>query len=259
VPPLENDESYTKELEPGELRAPPHVVFPGGGIFFYWQAGAVTYLRENGYDLGGGVSFSGASAGALTATLTATGVDFERATDLALHLAAEAGVWDRTGGLQGIWGPMIEQWLDELLPPNALDLVQDNRLSLLITEVPSFGKERVQEFRSRDDLIRCCRTSVHIPWFLDGKLYTKFREKRYIDGSFLAQPCHYVPDERQDALVLNYADDPAYQGTGLLDFVEAVNPEGIYNILRDGKRFAKHLEEQGAFQILPKLAGNSRL
>jgi predicted acylesterase/phospholipase RssA len=242
------------------VRAAPHVVFPGGGIFFYWQAGAVTYLRENGYDLGGGgVSFSGASAGALTATLTATGVDFERATDLALHLAADAGVWDRTGGLQGIWGPMIEQWLDELLPPNALDLVQDNRLSLLITDVPSFGKERVQEFHSRDDLIRCCRTSVHIPWFLDGKLYTKFREKRYIDGSFLAQPHHYVPDDRQDALVLNYADDPAYHGTGLLDFVEAVNPDGIYNMLRDGKRFAKRLEEQGAFQILPKLDGNSRL
>lgn len=250
--PTGNDQYDTKERDFGDLRAPPHVVFPGGGIFFYWQAGAVTYLRENGYDLNH-VSFSGASAGALTATLTATGVDFERATDLALNLAAQAGVWDRKGGLQGIWGPMIEQWLDELLPRNAVELVQNNRLSLLITEVPSLGKERVQEFHSRDDLIRCCRTSVHIPWFLDGKLYTKFREKRYIDGSFLAQSYHYVPDERQDALVLNYADDPAYQSIGLLDFVEAVNPDGIYKILRDGERFAKRLEEQGAFQIIPKL------
>ena len=51
------------------------LVFSGGGLFFYWQAGVVTFLRENGYDLSN-VDLAGASAGALTATLTATNVDF---------------------------------------------------------------------------------------------------------------------------------------------------------------------------------------
>jgi predicted acylesterase/phospholipase RssA len=228
------------------------VIFPGGGIFFYWQAGAVTFLREKGYDLTN-VSFTGASAGALTATLAATGVDFEQATDLALSLAAQAGVWNRRAGLQGIWGPMIRDWLDELLPDDAIELIDNQRLSLLVTPVPSFGKQRVQTFQSRDDLIQCCLASVHIPWFLDGKLFTTYRDTPCIDGSFLAKDHHYLPSRPQDTLLLNYMDDPAYGKSGPLDFVEAVSPEGIYGILRDGERFAQRLEEQGAFRILPRL------
>jgi hypothetical protein len=137
----------------------PHIIFPGGGIFFYYQAGLVNYLRENGYDLSN-CSFSGASAGALTATLTATDVDFYSATDLALGMAAKAGVWDRTAGLQGIWGPMIEEWLDTLLPLS-IDSIQD-RVTLLVTPVPSFGKAKISQFFDRTDLIHCNMASVHL-------------------------------------------------------------------------------------------------
>lgn len=105
-----------------------HLAFPGGGIMFYWQAGVITYLRENQYDLNS-CSFSGASAGALTATLASAEVNFYEATDLALQLASDAGVWDRPGGLQGIWGPIIFEWLEALLP-DTIDCVQ-GRLSLL--------------------------------------------------------------------------------------------------------------------------------
>jgi hypothetical protein len=107
--------------------AKSHLVFPGGGIFFYWQAGVVSYLREQGYDLDAS-TMAGASAGALTATLTASDVDFYEATSLALDLAEEEGVWDRRGGLQGVWGPMIERWLEEVLPSNVVDIV-DGRVS----------------------------------------------------------------------------------------------------------------------------------
>lgn len=94
----------------------------GCRLFFYWQAGVVTYLREQGYSLDG-IRVGGASAGALTATLTAADVDFYYATELAINLAKDAGVWDRSGGLQGIWGPMIDTWLDTLLPDDVLDKV----------------------------------------------------------------------------------------------------------------------------------------
>ena len=89
----------------------------------------MTYLREQNYDLSD-VKLTGASAGALVATLTATEVDFEEATTNALQLAENAGVWDRKLGLQGIWGPMIESWLDELIPEEPLDMVND-RVSFL--------------------------------------------------------------------------------------------------------------------------------
>ena len=106
-----------------------HLIFPGGGIFFYWQAGVITYLREQNYkllqnnnnddDIQNKVHFTGASAGALCATLTCTDVNFEQATELALQKAEDVGVWDRPLGLYGIWGDMIEDWLDELLPENS--------------------------------------------------------------------------------------------------------------------------------------------
>lgn len=117
------------------------------------------YLREQGYDLSL-CKFSGASAGALTSTLAAADVDFYEATDLALALAAKAGVWDRPLGLQGIWGPMIEQWLGTLLPESISSV--EGRLLLLVTPVPSLGKTQVSKFKSKEDLIRCNMASVHL-------------------------------------------------------------------------------------------------
>lgn len=118
----ETTKSNENSQLPSLTSSSTHFVFPGGGIFFYWQAGVVSYLREQGYDLGD-ITLAGASAGALTATLTASDVDFYDATQLALDLAEEAGVWDRRGGLQGVWGPIIERWLDELLPCNVIDKI----------------------------------------------------------------------------------------------------------------------------------------
>lgn len=105
-----------------------HIIFPGGGIFFYWQAGVMTYLREKNYNIlndDNRITFTGASAGALCATLTTANVDFERATELALSKAGDAGIWDRPLGLAGVWGEIIYDWLDELLPENSVELTQD--------------------------------------------------------------------------------------------------------------------------------------
>ena len=234
------------------LQTDPHLVFPGGGIFFYWQAGVISFLRDQQYNLTA-TTATGASAGALTATLTAASVDFKVATSLALDMAAQAGIWDRKAGLQGIWGPIIHDWLDQLLPSNVLDVV-DKRLSLLVTPVPSFDKERIESFESREDLINCNMASVHIPWFLDGNLVTsKFRNQPCIDGSFLAKNHHYHPIDPQDTIILDYKQDPAYQRRGVLDFVEAMSPDGIWSMLEDGKSFAKQMEEEGVFDAIPKL------
>ena len=90
------------------------------------EADHSSYLLEKNYtNLDEVLRFTGASAGALTATLTTNNVDFEEATELALKLAEEAHVWDRPLGLQGIWGDVIETWLDTLLPEDALEKLQD--------------------------------------------------------------------------------------------------------------------------------------
>ena len=64
------------------------------------------------------VRMSGASAGALSATLAVCGVPLSRAFSLAERLTIEAGCLDRPFGLGllGRFKSIVRQWLDELLP-----------------------------------------------------------------------------------------------------------------------------------------------
>eukprot|EP00591_Stephanopyxis_turris_P006706 CAMPEP_0195514682 /NCGR_PEP_ID=MMETSP0794_2-20130614/5983_1 /TAXON_ID=515487 /ORGANISM="Stephanopyxis turris, Strain CCMP 815" /LENGTH=284 /DNA_ID=CAMNT_0040642965 /DNA_START=367 /DNA_END=1221 /DNA_ORIENTATION=+ len=235
------------------------IVFPGGGIFFYWQIGAVSYLQECEYDLSN-VYLAGASAGALAATLTATNADFVQATNLALDLAEEAGVWDRPLGLQGVWGPLIERWLDELLPENAAEIANE-KLALLVTPVPSFGKSRISKFENKQDLIKCNMASVHLPWFLDGNLTSNFRNSPHIDGSFLSKPYHYfdtldrdwitTSSANSDTIFLDWQQDPV-MAEKANEFVKLVSKEGIWDMVSQGKEFGKIMDERGEFKALTK-------
>ena len=58
----------------------PALYFPGGGLYYWWQAGVVERLRRSDHD--GPVC--GASAGALAAALYKCDVDMDAARDLAL-------------------------------------------------------------------------------------------------------------------------------------------------------------------------------
>mmetsp|Transcript_2312 Transcript_2312/g.3358 ORF Transcript_2312/g.3358 Transcript_2312/m.3358 type:complete len:315 (-) Transcript_2312:181-1125(-) len=228
------------------------IIFPGGGIFFYWQAGAASYLREAGYDLSD-VTMSGASAGALAATLTLADVDFEEATSLALKLAEDAGVWDRPLGLQGVWGPMIETWLNDLLPDNAVEMV-DERLSLLVTSIPSFRTDRISSFESKEDLVRCNMASVHLPWFLDGKLTSNFRQAPRIDGSFRAKTEDYFPQVKNgqvddSLIILDWKSDPVMEGK-TKDFIKLTSKEGIWDLLEQGRSYAQIMDKRGDFDTI---------
>ena len=54
------------------------------------------------------------------------------------RLALEHGIFDRPLGVAGIWGAIIRRWLDDLLPPNAVELCS-GRVRLVVTEVHSFA------------------------------------------------------------------------------------------------------------------------
>lgn len=209
----------------------------------------MTYLREQNYDLSD-VALTGASAGALVATLTATEVDFEEATTNALQKAENAGVWDRTFGLQGIWGPMIESWLDELIPEEPLEMV-NGRLSLLITPIPSLGKNRITKFESKKDLIKCNMASVHLPFFLDGKLVTDFRNMPHIDGSFLAKSEDYLSTENGESnIIFDWKSDHKMANKSLLDSVNALSKQGIWDLFEQGRTYCEKMEQRGDFRNL---------
>ena len=75
------------------------------------------YLQENNYNLSSNnILLCGASAGALSATLAKANVNPYEATELALQMSDDNNIWERPLGLQGVWGSIIYDWLDELLP-----------------------------------------------------------------------------------------------------------------------------------------------
>ena len=136
------------------------LLFPGGGIFFWWQAGVIAALAERGYDFRNSRSM-GASAGALAATLATCGVDMDEAFDRAA--AASTDLFDRgPWALQGVWGGIIRQWLDDLLPYDAAERCS-SRVHILTREAPCLHTRVVSSYADRDDLIHANMASVHIP------------------------------------------------------------------------------------------------
>ena len=233
-----------------EIVRHPKIIFPGGGIFFYWQAGAVTYLRDVGYELED-VPVVGASAGALMATLTAYNVDFEEATELALSLCDKYNVWERPLGLFGIWGCIIEEWLDTLLPDSIY--LEDDKLSILLTTIPFFEKSRIDNFFDKKDLIACNMASVHLPWFLNKNAVASFRGTSFIDGSFMSKIDDYCSNDLYDKIILDWSQDPIMEAMSG-DFVRAIGNDGIWSIFHQGRKFAAKLDNDGTFKILKRKA-----
>ena len=75
----------------------------------------------------------GASAGGLVVVLAACDVNLDRAVREAYRLSVENDIWSRPAGLAGIWGGLVRDWLDELVPPDA-DERCAGRVKLVVTE-----------------------------------------------------------------------------------------------------------------------------
>ena len=119
------------------------------------------YLQEQGYTLSNTI-LSGASAGALSATLAKTNVCPYDATKLALSMSAEAGIWDRPLGLQGVWGSIIYDWLNQLLPEDAEEKVKDEVGYVLcdLSSIMCTSQARVYALQSQLLTCKICSFSL---------------------------------------------------------------------------------------------------
>jgi hypothetical protein len=194
------------------LRDKKHLTFPGGGVFFFWQAGVVKALQQQ-YDLRDeAVCFSGASAGSISSILAVCNVNIDDAIEEALRLADESLIFERRGGLMGVWGGLVERWLNFLLPENC-HIISSGRVFISLTKIPSFRRVVISKFISKNDLIQVCMCSVHIPYFLDGKFSRMYNGDAYIDGSvgfFIKNKPWVVSEsfkEERDAFILHHTRD----------------------------------------------------
>ena len=197
----------------------------------------------------------GASAGSLAATLAVYDVSFEDATNCAVDLSKKIGLWDRPLGLAFIWGSLIEDWLDELLPPsNSFEVPPPGDLNILVSPatIPSVlgfsPRDCITAFKDREDVINANMASIHLPLFLNKKLSRPFRGNNYIDGSFQSKPSDYS-SVAQDVITLDYAgDDKLNSSPG--GFVSLVSIDGVWKMMEFGREYAKKLEGEGYFKAL---------
>ena len=219
---------------------------------FVMSAGVIKYLQEH-YDLSK-VDMVGASAGALMVTLAICNVDPDVAVQRAYDLAKEQNIWNRPFGLAGIWGNFVRQWLDDLLPENAVEICQ-GRLKLVITKIPSFEIAYVDNYTSKDDLIDACLASAHIPFFLDGKATCNFRGQQCIDGSlsdFLTKGNSHLLQCEGNAFIVDYYDDTELK-YGRFDFMKLRTYEEVMALIEAGKGYAARIDKAGG---LDKLLGS---
>lgn len=159
------------------------VRFTGGGIYFWWQAGVATYLLED-KNLKS-THLIGASAGSITASLLLAKADFQQAAKIAIRQVDEMKLWNNPTGLAGVWGPILEDFLQQLILPSSITDEDLKRIHIAAT--PRFifkGTKFLNNFETKEELIHAVLTSTHIPFFMDGKPWKAYKGKKYIDGSF---------------------------------------------------------------------------
>jgi hypothetical protein len=124
---------------------------------------------------------AGASGGGLAAILATCSV---RPTDVissAYDMSLQHAIWDRPTGLVGMWGSLIEAWLDALLPADAAERCS-GQVDVIVTQLPRCNQLAISDFRDKSDLINVAMASAHVPLLLDGKLSRDCRGVACVDG-----------------------------------------------------------------------------
>lgn len=218
----------------------------GGGVFFFWEVGVLKYLSER-YRLQD-MNLIGVSAGALASVLVACQVDLDRSVRRAYDICVERDIFNRPGGLQGVWGAILRQWLDELLPEDAHERCQ-GRVKIIATRMPRMKLVYLDEFATRDDVIDSLMASVHIPFFLDGNGSFTYKGEPYIDGSifdfFFGNNSSLLTIDGRSEIIDYFYDDQLEFSR--LDFVKLLTLETVNELIRTGYSYAERTDAKGMF------------
>ena len=217
--------------------------FSGAGIYFWWQAGCARYIQEHcDYTR---MSVIGASAGSISAALLLSNTDFTKALDVAMAIGKKAGVYERKGGLAGIWGALLKEWLEEIIPD---DVTEEMYSQLKVAVTPSIKTPKlISGFKGKADIIEACMASCHVPLFLDGRATTEFRGEQVLDGSFwyfvtknritgLPIPSSLKPSE---IFWIDYCDDEDFMQSISGNILGLVSPDKVAAMMEDGYNFMK--------------------
>lgn len=212
-------------------------------------AGAVKYLAER-FDLTK-VPMAGASGGSIAAVLAACGVSADHAFRRAYELSLKYNIWQEPGSYMGVWGGLVEEWLDELLPADAHERCR-GRITVVVTTLPTWRQVGISDFSDKRDLIDAVMASSHIPLVLDRRVAKHCRGQPCVDGSFpdfFFGNCDMLT-RGGNAVVFDYFDDKQLKRQGRMDMLQLTSLEELQNRVNLGYAFARRLHERGAFYAL---------
>lgn len=223
------------------------IVFQAGGQYFFWQMGVSQYLLEN-FEMKD-TKIVGASAGALTAVLLVCEIDAQTALECALRLCDKLKVWDRWLKFMGIWGDMVVQWLEQLLPNNAAELCS-HKVHILISQILK-PKKVVSTFATKQELIECLLASTHIPFFMDYKPFRWFQGWWCYDGcigNFTNHPYKIFDERSHKYHFFSFQDDDHHNYSIFYGFPtnKTIN---IADFIQHGFHYAKRLRENNRLNL----------
>ncbi|XP_065554264.1 omega-hydroxyceramide transacylase-like [Lathamus discolor] len=162
----------------GNERKPFSILFRGCSTLLVYETGVLAALKELSPNMLESASkIYGASSGSLIATFGLCGCDLEKMR-MRFYNDLKTSFWGFHLGRRVI--NMVKEILDDLLPPNAHQLVA-GRLHVIVTRMRDCRSVLVSEFASREELIQVLLCSCFIPFYF-GLLPPMYRGVRYVDG-----------------------------------------------------------------------------
>ena len=137
-----------------------------------------------------------------------------------------------------MWGGIIRAWLDEILPSDAAARCE-GRVSIAMLPMPSARRYMVSSFQSRQDLINATMTSLHVPLFMDGRVFSQFRGIRHIDSGFAASSLDVSLGHDYATTTVDFAHDPRLRHLKRNDLFQLHSEAKILEMIEYGREFGE--------------------
>lgn len=82
-------------------------------------------------------------------------------------------------------------------------------MSVITAKKTDLERLAVSDFGDKSDLVRACLASIHVPFFLNGKLYSQFRGQSCIDGHWRCKREFYEFDGEYQPVFMDWREDEA--------------------------------------------------
>lgn len=118
------------------------------------------------------------SGGAIASVGFICGIDMSKT----LRIASKR-IRNEKPRVMGNVSDVLQSLVNELLPNNAHELASGSVHIGVLTS--NLKYVQVSEFFSKSDLIGACLASSQIPLYMDGNLFFKWRNQRWLDGGLI--------------------------------------------------------------------------